>query len=110
MYVAEMRAYMQNLDGKDEHAAAIRVSFHWSGKGDGKFDQHPVFANKLLLQRMVSLLGPGEVLINETDPQDIYPYKDTDGNGKLDQKTLWFEGGPRGGHGASAEWGHVRDR
>jgi mono/diheme cytochrome c family protein len=98
MFVAEMRTYMQDADGTNEHAPTSRVSLHWSSKGDGKFDKHAVFADNLLLPRMILPLGRGELLINETDTQDIYLYKDTDGDGKSDQKTLWFEGGPRGGN------------
>ena len=98
MYVVEMRTYMQDVDGKDEHAPTSRVSVHWSSKGDGKLDQHAVFADNLLLPRMILPLGRGELLVNETDTQDIYLYTDKDGDGKSDSKTLWFEGGPRGGN------------
>lgn len=98
MFVAEMRTYMQDVDGTDEHAPTSRVSLHWSSKGDGNFDKHTVFIDKLLLPRMILPLGPGELLVNETDTQDIYLYKDTDGDGVADTKTLWFEGGPRGGN------------
>lgn len=98
MFVAEMRTYMQDADGTDEHAPTSRVSLHWSSKGDGNFDKHSVFVDKLLLPRMILPLGPGELLVNETDTQDIFLYKDTDGDGVADQKTLWFEGGPRGGN------------
>jgi mono/diheme cytochrome c family protein/glucose/arabinose dehydrogenase len=98
MFVAEMRTYMQDADGTDEHAPTSRVSLHWSSKRDGNFDKHTVFADNLLLPRMILPLGPGQLLINETDTQDIYLYTDTDGDGKSDKKTLWFEGGPRGGN------------
>ncbi|MEK0445921.1 MAG: hypothetical protein RLZZ399_1242 [Verrucomicrobiota bacterium] len=98
MFVAEMRTYMQDVDGTNEHAPTSRVSLHWSSKGDGRFDKHTVFADKLLLPRMILPLGQGELLINETDTQDIYLYKDTNGDGVADEKTLWFEGGPRGGN------------
>jgi len=98
MFVAEMRSYMQDVDGKDEHAANSRVSLHWSSKGDGHFDQHTVFIDNLVLPRMILPLGPGQLLVNETDTQDIYLYEDTTGKGVADKKTLWFEGGPRGGN------------
>lgn len=88
MFVAEMRTYMQDANGTNEHAPTSRVSLHWSSKSDGKFDKHSVFADNLFLPRMILPLERGELLINETDTQDIYLYKDTDGDGKSDQKTL----------------------
>ncbi len=98
MFVAEMRTYMQDIDGNNEHAPTSRVSLHWSSKNDGRFDKHSVFVDKLLLPRMILPLGPGQLLINETDTQDIFLHEDTDGDGVADKKTLWFEGGPRGGN------------
>lgn len=98
MFVAEMRTYMQDIDGTNEHAPVSRISLHWSSKGDGRFDKHTVFIDKLLLPRMILPLGPGELLVNETDTQDIYLYRDTNNDGVSDEKKLWLAGGPRGGN------------
>ncbi len=98
MFVAEMRTYMQDINGTGEITNQSRVSLHWSSKGDGKFDKHTVFADKLVLPRMILPLGPGELLINETDTQDIYLHRDTNGDGVADEKKLWYAGGPRGGN------------
>ncbi len=98
MFVAELRTYMQDIDGTGELTNKSRVSLHWSSKGDGKFDRHTVFADNLKLPRMILPLGPGELLINETDTQDIYLYRDTKGTGVADEKKLWYAGGPRGGN------------
>ena len=38
------------------------------------------------------------VVIGETNTHDLYLYKDKDGDGVSDEKTLWFEGGDRGGN------------
>ena len=46
MFVAEMRSYMQEIDGKNELDPVSRVSLHWSSKGDGVCDKHTVFADK----------------------------------------------------------------
>ena len=97
MFVAEMRSYMQDIDGQNQHEAVSRVSLHWSSKGDGHYDKHTVFADKLILPRMLLPYGDG-VLIGETDTSDIYLYRDTNGDGVADQKTLWFAGGPHGGN------------
>ncbi len=98
MFVAEMRTYMQDINGTDELTSKSCVSLHWSSKGDGKFDKHTVFANNLKLPRMILPLGPGELLINETDTQDIFLWRDKDGDGVAEEKKLWYAGGPRGGN------------
>ena len=97
MFVAEMRTYMQEIDGKGELEPSSRVSLHWSSKGDGVYDRHSVFADKLVLPRMI-LPVDGGLLINETDTQDIFLYRDTNGDGVSDSKQLVFAGGPRGGN------------
>jgi mono/diheme cytochrome c family protein len=98
MFVAEMRTYMQDIDATGEDDPKSQISLHWSSKGDGNFDKHSVFINKLLLPRMILPLGKGELLVNETHTQDIYLYRDTDGDGVSDEKKLWYAGGPRGGN------------
>ena len=97
MFVAEMRTYMQNIDGTGAHERTSRVSMHWSSKGDGVYDRHSVFADKLVLPRMI-LPVDGGLLINETDTLDIFLYRDTNGDGVSDSKQLVFAGGPRGGN------------
>jgi mono/diheme cytochrome c family protein len=89
---------MQDIDGTDELKPRSRVSLHWSSKGDGRFDRHSVFADNLLLPRMILPLGPGELLINETDTQDIFLWRDKDGDGVAEEKKLWYAGGARGGN------------
>jgi len=97
MYVAEMRTYMQDIDGKNELVPGGRVSLHWSSRKDGVMDKHTVFADNLILPRMVLPLADG-VLINETDSNDLWLYRDTDGDGVSDKKELWLAGGKRGGN------------
>jgi mono/diheme cytochrome c family protein len=98
MYVAEMRSYMQDIDGQNEHDPVSRVSVHWSSKHDGVYDKHAVFADHLLLPRIMLPLDKGRVLIGETDSNDFYIYTDTNGDGVSDKKELFFQGGPRGGN------------
>lgn len=98
MFVAEMRTYMQDIDSTGSLELRSRVSLHEDTNGDGDYDRHSVFIDKLLLPRMILALRHGELLVNETDTQDIYLYRDTDNDGVADEKTLWFEGGPRGGN------------
>lgn len=98
LFVAEMRTYMRDIDGTAEHEPTSRVSLHWSSQGDGKLDRHTVFADKLLLPRILLPLDKDRVLIGETDTNDLYIYSDTDGDGVSDKKELFYEGGPRGGN------------
>ncbi len=97
LYVAEMRSYMRDIDGTEELVPTSRVSVHWSSKNDGVYDQHRVFADKLLLPRLLLPLAEG-VLIGETDTNDIYLYRDTNGDGVSDEKKPVYQGGPRGGN------------
>lgn len=98
MFVVEMRTYMQDIDGTGEHEPVSRVSLHEDTDGDGKYDKHSVFADKLLLPRMVLPLEKGRALIGETDTNDINLWTDADGDGVAEKKEPWFVGGPRGGN------------
>ncbi len=97
MYIAELRTYMQDIDGKNEHDPIGVVSRHESTKRDGIFDKHTIFRDKMLLPRMVLPLDD-RVLINETDTMDVFVYRDTNGDGVADTKAPWFVGGPKGGN------------
>jgi putative membrane-bound dehydrogenase-like protein len=97
MYVAEMRTYMQDADAKGEQQPFSRVSRHEDTDGDGVYDKHTVFADKLLLPRIMLPLDD-RIIIGETNTDDLYVYRDKDGDGVADEKALWYGGGPRGGN------------
>ncbi|MFN3241044.1 MAG: discoidin domain-containing protein [Planctomycetota bacterium] len=97
MYVAEMRTYMQDIDGTDELAATSRISLLDDTDGDGRMDRHSVFVDGLVLPRMLLPLQDG-VIVRETGTLDLHLYRDTDGDGKADDKQLVFAGGKRGGN------------
>ena len=97
MLVVEMRTYMQDIEGTGELEPKSRVSRHESTRRDGVFDRHTVFADHLLIPRMVLPLQD-EVLIGVTDTNDIRAWRDTDGDGTADQSRVFYEGGPRGGN------------
>ncbi len=94
MFVAEMRSYMQDVDGTDEKAPISRISLHWSSKNDGVYDRHSVFIDHLVLPRLILPLRDS-ILVQETDTGDIYEYRDTDGDGVADEKKLFFSGEER---------------
>jgi len=97
MFVAEMRAFMRDLDGSNQRVRTGRISLHWSSKGNGVFDRHSVFIDGLVLPRMILPLDDG-LLVGETDSNDLYLYRDSHGDGVADHKEIWFAGGPRGGN------------
>src|SRR6188768_1523711 len=97
MYVAEMRTYMMDADGTGEQEPVSRVSRHEDTDGDGVYDRHTVFADKLLLPRIMLTLDD-RIIIGETNTDDLYIYRDSNGDGVSDEKKLWFKGGPRGGN------------
>jgi len=97
MYVVEMRTYMQDADGSNEHAPLSRISRHESTRRDGVFDKHTVFLDNLIIPRMVLPLDD-RVLVGITDTLDITMHRDTNGDGVADTKELFYLGGPRGGN------------
>lgn len=89
MYVAEMNTYMQDADGTGEMKAVSTVKRLEDTNGDGKMDKSVVFIDKMLLPRMILALDD-RILVNETNSNNIYSYRDTDGDGKADEKKLVF--------------------
>lgn len=97
LFVAEMRTYMQDIDGSGKFNRVSRVSKHMDTDGDGKFDKHTVFIDKLLLPRILLPLDD-RLIVGETNTLDLYAYRDTNGDGVADEKKLFYKGGPRGGN------------
>jgi glucose/arabinose dehydrogenase/mono/diheme cytochrome c family protein len=89
MYVAEMITYMQDADATGEQEARSRISLLEDTDNDGVMDKSSVFADSLLLPRMIQCVGE-ELLVNETNSINIYSYKDTDRDGKADEKRLVY--------------------
>jgi len=97
MYVAEMKSYMLDINGSKEMAKVSQVLRLEDTHGDGKYDKITVFADHLLLPRMILPLDD-RILIRETNTRDIYSYRDTKGTGSADEKTIFFKGGPASGN------------
>ena len=97
MYVAELRSYMLNVNGSNTHTPVSRVSRWESTHNDGTYDKHTVYADGLMLPRMVLPLDD-RVLIRQTDTKDVWCYRDTTGTGVADEKAKLYAGGPQEGN------------
>lgn len=97
MYVAEMRTYMQDIDGTGEDLPRSRVSMLEDTDGDGRMDKVSRFVDDMVLPRMILPLDD-RIIINETYTEDYYSYRDTDGDGVADEKILLYGGGKAGGN------------
>jgi mono/diheme cytochrome c family protein len=92
MYVAEFANYMRDLDGTGEHEPVARITRWESTKGDGRYDRKTVFADKLVLPRMIVPLQDGVILTNETDKDDVIQLTDVNGDGVADKKERFYTG------------------
>ncbi|MEQ1860702.1 MAG: protein containing Coagulation factor 5/8 type, partial [Chthoniobacteraceae bacterium] len=94
LYVAEMNSYMQDTKGtgtKTERNGRIKRLVDLDG--DGVMDRATVFIDRLLLPRMILALDE-RILVQETDDTSLFAYRDTDGDGVADEKTLMWKGNP----------------
>lgn len=98
MYVAEMLTYMQDADGTGQMNPVSRIKRLEDTNNDGVVDSYTVFAENLLLPRMILPLEDGKILARETNTFDLLLIEDVDGDGISDKRTTIFEGGPRGGN------------
>ena len=89
MYVAEMRSYMQDINGTGEKLPVCRITRLEDTNSDGEMDKHTVFIDSLVLPRMILMLG-NQLVVNETYSYNLYGYRDTDGDGRADEKKLLY--------------------
>lgn len=71
IWVAEMRGYMPDIDGKMEHETYGRLSVLEDTDGDGKSDRHTVFLENYLLPRAVALVDADKTLLF-ADNEQLY--------------------------------------
>lgn len=89
MYVAQMNTYMQTIDAKGQNEPGSRIMLLEDTDNDGRMDKSSIFIDNLVTPRMILCVG-NELLVNETNSFDIYGYKDSNGDGKPDQKRMIF--------------------
>jgi mono/diheme cytochrome c family protein/glucose/arabinose dehydrogenase len=90
LYVAEMNTYMQDADGTGEMKPVCSIKRLEDTNGDGKMDKTVVFVSNLVLPRMIQTLDD-RLLVNETNSNHIYSYRDTNGDGVADEKKMVFK-------------------
>ncbi len=90
MYVAEMRTYMQDIDGKGQDRPICQISRLEDENGDGKMDKRTTYIDSLVLPRMMLCVG-NKLLVNETYTYNIWSYEDKNGDGKADDRTLVYK-------------------
>lgn len=89
MFVAELRGYVQTLDGVDLVPPEGRISVHEDRDNDGVYEHHRVFVDKLVFPRFVKPWGADSILTMETHQDEIWKYTDTNGDGTADRKELF---------------------
>jgi len=90
LYVAEMRSYMQDIEGTGERLPVCRITRLEDTDGDGSMDKHTIFIDSLVLPRMMLFLDD-RLLVNETYTYNIFAYRDKNGDGIADEKTQVYE-------------------
>ncbi|MBV8881517.1 MAG: hypothetical protein JO332_16240, partial [Planctomycetaceae bacterium] len=85
LWVAEMRGYMPDVDGKGEDQPVGDIAVLEDTDGDGKFDKRSVFLDKLVLPRAIACVGDG-VLVAE--PPNVWFCRSSTGSLQCDQKML----------------------
>jgi putative membrane-bound dehydrogenase-like protein len=90
MYVAEMRTYMQDINGTGQRRPICRISRLEDENWDGVMDKQTVYIDSLVLPRMMLCVGD-KLLVNETWSYNIWSYGDKNGDGVADEKTLVYK-------------------
>ena len=90
MYVAEMNTYMKDASGTGEFEPTSRIKLLEDTDGDGKMDKSTVFVDSLVLPRTILAVGD-QLLVGITNVQHIWSYRDTNGDGKADEKKIVFK-------------------
>ena len=89
MYVAEMRSYMQDIEGTGERLPTCRITRLEDTDGDGKMDKHTIYIDSMVLPRMMLALDD-RLVVNETYTYNLYSYRDKNGDGVAEEKTLVY--------------------
>jgi glucose/arabinose dehydrogenase/mono/diheme cytochrome c family protein len=83
IWVAEMRAYMPNVDGKGENAPIGTIAVLEDTNADGRMDMRQEFAGGFVLPRALALVADGLLV---AEPPNLWFLKDKNGDGKADER------------------------
>ncbi len=89
LWVVEMRTYMPDVEAQGELVAANRISILEDTNRDGIFDRSTIFMDDLVLPRAVAPCFDGALVI---EPPHLLFCRDTDGDGKADQRIVLRDG------------------
>lgn len=89
MWVAEMRGYMPDIDGQGETEPVGRVVVLEDADGDGFCETSTVFLDNLVLPRAAVCAYDGVLVI---EPPNLLYCRDTDGDGRADDKRILYTG------------------
>jgi len=92
MFVLELRGYMQDADATGELDPVGRISMHEDRDGDGVYETHKVFVDKMIFPRFVLPFGANAILSKESNSDEVYKYTDTNNDGTADKKELFATG------------------
>src|SRR5688500_9998708 len=89
MFVVELRGYFQTPEGIDLIPPVGRISMHEDRDGDGMYERHSVFVDKMVFPRFVTPLGANTILTMETNADEVWKYTHTTADGVADQRELF---------------------
>jgi mono/diheme cytochrome c family protein len=89
LWVIEMRTYMRDAVGTGELAPDNRVRVLHDDDGDGVFDRATTFLDGLVLPRAIAPCFGGALVL---EPPTLYFCRDTDGDGRADEKRALRDG------------------
>ena len=98
MFVLELRGYMQDKDARGQLDPVGRISRHEDADGDGVYERHTVFVDKLVFPRFVLPFGADSVLTMESNADEVWQFTDTNNDGIAEKKTLFATGFGRSGN------------
>jgi mono/diheme cytochrome c family protein len=89
MFVVEMNTYMLDVSGTGQYDPVSKIKLLEDTDGDGVMDKSTVYIDSLVLPRAILTIGD-QLLVQETNVQHIWSYRDTDGDGVADTKKMVF--------------------
>lgn len=85
LFVLEMRGFMPNVEGSGEDKIPGRIRLLTDTNSDGLMDKATTFADNLVMPRALAVVRDGLLV---AEPPNLWFFRDTDNDGKADDKTL----------------------